>query len=126
MLRDRSFVHPLGVDPARGRVARDLARGGEVEGWNVAFEWWVWNEVCVRRYGWPPLAQEQTYDAMAKARAFALPGSLGNVSDVLALSRKKDPDGDRLLKKFSMPRNPTKAERRLPQSWLTRRRYHAT
>ena len=107
----RHFWHP-GMPPPQP-LLDFVARGGEVEGWNVAFEWWIWNEVCVRRYGWPPLAQEQTYDAMAKARAFALPGSLGNVSDVLALSRKKDPDGDRLLKKFSMPRNPTKADGRL-------------
>lgn len=107
----RHFWHP-GMPPPQP-LLDSVARGGEVEGWNVAFEWWIWNEVCVRRYGWPPLAQEQTYDAMAKARAFALPGSLGNVSDVLALSRKKDPDGDRLLKKFSMPRNPTKADGRL-------------
>ena len=107
----RHFWHP-GMPPPQP-LLDFVARGGEVEGWNVAFEWWIWNEVCVRRYGWPPLAQEQTYDAMAKARAFALPGSLGNVSDVLNLSRKKDPDGDRLLKKFSMPRNPTKADGRL-------------
>ena len=107
----RHFWHP-GMPPPQP-LLDFVARGGEVEGWNVAFEWWIWNEVCVRRYGWPPLAQEQTYDAMAKARAFALPGSLGSVSDVLALSRKKDPDGDRLLKKFSMPRNPTKADGRL-------------
>lgn len=107
----RHFWHPRMPPPQP--LLDFVARGGEVEGWNVAFEWWIWNEVCVRRYGWPPLAQEQTYDAMAKARAFALPGSLGNVSDVLALSRKKDPDGDRLLKKFSMPRNPTKADGRL-------------
>ena len=107
----RHFWHP-GMPPPQP-LLDFVARGGEVEGWNVAFEWWIWNEVCVRRYGWPPLAQEQTYDAMAKARAFALPGSLGNVSDVLALSRKKDPDGDRLLKKFSMPRDPTKADGRL-------------
>lgn len=107
----RHFWHP-GMPPPQP-LLDFVARGGEVEGWNVAFEWWIWNEVCVRRYGWPPLAQEQTYDAMAKARAFALPGSLGKVSDVLALSRKKDPGGDRLLKKFSMPRNPTKADGRL-------------
>ena len=107
----RHFWHP-GMPPPQP-LLDFVARGGEVEGWNVAFEWWVWNEVCVRRYGWPPLAQEQTYDAMAKARAFALPGSLGNVSDVLNLARKKDPEGDRLLKKFSMPRNPTKGDGRL-------------
>lgn len=90
-----------------------VARGGLLEAWNAAFEWWIWNEVCARRYGWPPLALEQMRCAMAKSRAHGLPGGLALVSDVLALHNRKHADGARLLRKFSVPRNPTKTDPRL-------------
>lgn len=108
--RGKQFWHPRMAPP---RPLLDyVAAGGELEAWNIAFEWWIWNEVCTRRYGWPALPQQQTYDAMAKSRAHALPGALGKVSGVLALRHGKDPEGDRLLKKFAMPRNPTKSDAR--------------
>lgn len=83
------------------------ASGGLWEAWNTGFEWWVWNLVCTRRYGWKPLTIEQMRCAMAKARAFAYPGSLDKASTVMRLSIQKDKDGDRLIKLFSMPQNPT-------------------
>jgi len=86
-----------------------IRRGGIVEAWNSAFEWWIWNYVGTRRYGWPPLAIEQTRCAMAKARAFSYPGKLEIAGEVMGLSVQKDKDGDRLIKKFSVPQNPTKA-----------------
>jgi DNA polymerase len=106
----KQFWHPRMAPPQP--LLGYVAAGGELEAWNVAFEWWIWNEVCTRRYGWPALPQQQTYDAMAKSRAHALPGALGKVSEVLALRHGKDPEGDRLLKKFAMPRNPTKSDAR--------------
>lgn len=84
-----------------------LAAGGLVEAHNAGFEWWIWNRVCVRRYGWPPLALASQRCSMAKCRAHSLPGKLELVGDVLGLQFPKDPDGDRLLKKFSVPQNPT-------------------
>ena len=90
-----------------------LAQGGLLEAWNVAFEWWIWNFVCVRRYGWPALSYLQTRCAMAKARASGWPGSLGNAAAVMGVATQKDKRGDALLKQFSMPRNPTKGDQRL-------------
>lgn len=89
-----------------------LAAGGLVEAWNVGFEYWIWQKVCTRRYGWPELPAPQVRCAMAKARAFALPGALGKAGEVLALAQQKDKEGDRLLKKFSVPRNPTAKDKR--------------
>lgn len=89
-----------------------LARGGLISGWNVSFEQWIWNKVCTRRYGWPVLNPLNLIDAMAKARSHALPGSLEEVGNVLNLKHRKDPEGDRLMKKFSMPQNPTKKDPR--------------
>ena len=53
-----------------------LANGGLLEAWNMGFERWIWTNVCVPKYGWPPLPFHQLRCAAAKSRSFALPGSL--------------------------------------------------
>ena len=89
-----------------------LKYGGLIEAWNSPFEEWIWNEVCVRRYGFPPINPRQLRCAMAKARAWGLPGKLENAAEVLGVPVKKDADGKRLLDKFSVPRNPTQKDPR--------------
>lgn len=89
-----------------------LKSGGLVEAWNVGFERLIWLNVCRRRYGWPNLPLNQLRCAMAKARAHGLPGKLAIAGDVMDVSTKKDKEGDRLLKLFSMPRTPTKTDAR--------------
>jgi len=84
-----------------------VERQGLLEAWNSAFEWWIWNYVCTRRYGWPALAIEQTRCAMAKSRAFSFPGKLEIAGQVMNLQVKKI-EGKALLDKFSVPLNPTK------------------
>lgn len=90
----------------------DHAAPGLIEAWNSPFEEWIWNEVCVRRYGFPALDRRQLRCAMAKARAWGLPGKLEASAEVLGVPIRKDADGQRLLDKFSKPRNPTKADPR--------------
>lgn len=90
-----------------------IAEGGLIEAWNCAFEGWIWRNVCVKKYGWPQLPLHQLRDAAAKARAWALPGSLADAGDVLNISTKKDKDGKRLIHKFCIPRNPTKKDKRV-------------
>lgn len=90
-----------------------IAAGGLLEAWNCSFEYWVWVNICVPKYGWPTLPQRQLRDAMAKARAHALPGSLLNVGNVLNTQVKKDKEGTWLLKRFSIPRDPTLKDPRL-------------
>lgn len=89
-----------------------IAAGGLVEAWNVGFERWIWEKVCMPRYGWPPIPHRQYRCAMAKSRAHALPGALGNAGEVLQIANQKDKEGNRLLKKFSVPRNPTAKDKR--------------
>ena len=96
-------------DPAPQPLFDHIAAGGLLEAWNSAFEVWIWECVAVPKLGWPPLPREQIRCAMAKARAFAWPGALAEAGTVAAIIHQKDPDGDRLLKKFSIPQNPTKA-----------------
>lgn len=83
-----------------------------VEAWNSGFEYWIWNKVCAPKYGWPALEVRALRCAMAKSRAHSLPGALDGAGKVLALQYQKDADGTRLLKKFSVPRNPTAKDKR--------------
>jgi DNA polymerase len=89
-----------------------IAAGGLFEAHNSGFEWWIWNLVCTRRYGWPPLPLYQTRCSMAKARASGLPGALDSAGGVLRLQVVKDAGGKKLLDLFSVPRAPTLADRR--------------
>lgn len=86
-----------------------VARGGLLEAHNSFFELNIWNRVCVRRYGWPPIRLEQLRCSAAKSQAWGLPGSLEAIGDVLNIADKKHTDGRRLIQKFSVPRNPSKA-----------------
>ena len=92
---------------------RHIAAGGLLRAWNVWFERCIWENVCVPRLGWPPVPAGQWRCAMAQARAFSLPGGLEAAGTVLGLDVTKDKTGTRLLNKFSIPRNPTKADARL-------------
>lgn len=89
-----------------------IADGGLIEAWNSAFEWHIWTNVCSTRLGWPVLPYWQLRDAMAKSRAWSLPGALGKAAQVTEVVDQKIDDGKRLLNKFSKPRNPTKNDAR--------------
>jgi DNA polymerase len=105
------------VPSAGGELPADLiahvAQGGIIEAWNSAFEWWIWNYVCLPKYGFPPLPIEQTRCAMGKARASGYPGALDKAGEVMRLTTPKDKAGAALLTKLSIPRNPTKSNPRL-------------
>ena len=90
-----------------------IARGGLLEAWNSAFEFYIWKNVCNARMGWPELPVHQLRDAMAKARAWSMPGALKNAAKVLNAPEQKDKAGDVLLRKLSIPRTPTKNDDRL-------------
>lgn len=90
-----------------------IANGEVIEAWNSAFEFHVWENICVKRLGWPPLPYTQLRDAMAKARAWSLPGKLEKAAEVTNAPIQKDKDGTRLLNKFSKGRNPTKHDPRI-------------
>lgn len=85
-----------------------LASGGLIEAHNAMFERTIWRLVCQPKYGFPPVSGGQWRCSAAKSRAWGLPASLENVGRVLELDVQKDAEGKRLMKIFSMPRNPTK------------------
>lgn len=96
-------------DPLPKDLFAHIHSGGLIEAWNVAFEHWIWVNICMPKYHFPKIDIRQLRCAAAKARAFALPGSLANAGDVLGIQNKKDKDGTRLINKFCMPKNPTRS-----------------
>lgn len=91
-----------------------LAAGAVYKAHNFFFEMSIWEIVCVAKYGWPSIMpwRYQFRCTMATARVNSFPGALGDLSNVLKLPTPKDADGTRLLDKFSVPRNVTKADAR--------------
>ncbi|QJD55188.1 putative DNA polymerase [Pseudomonas phage MR14] len=85
---------------------------GLCETHNSMFEFRVWTRVLHERWGWPAIDLRQMRCSMAKARAYSLPGALGNLAEVLRVPVGKDKDGKKQLERFSWPRNPTKSDRR--------------
>jgi DNA polymerase len=85
---------PTGVDTY-------VSLGGRVVAHNAAFELAVWNEIMVKRYGWPPLRPEQTYCTMAQCYAMGLPGALEDAALALGLSVLKDREGRALMLKMA-------------------------
>jgi len=101
------------MDPPPTDLLNYVSQGGIITAYNSFFEWCIWNLVCVRLYGWPPLPIEQTRDTMAKALAWSLPGALAKSSAVISGATQKDMEGNRIMRKLSQPRNPTKNDPRL-------------
>ena len=75
-----------------------------VIGHNIGgFEWYIWNNVCVPKYGWPPLNIERCIDTMLMARSMGLPGSLEHAAAAAGIEQKKDAVGHRIMLKLSKP-----------------------
>ena len=87
-----------------------LQSGGIIEAWNVGFEYYVWSNICVPKYMFPPLDSNRLRCAAAKARAYSLPGSLDPCGKVLDIKNKKLEDGKRLIRRYCCPHDPTKKE----------------
>lgn len=102
------------VDLPQGQGPDDLLdhvrNGGKIRGWNVMFEWHIWNHVCVPKYGWPELKLEQCIDTMALAAAMNLPQNLGKCAMVLGLpdDKQKNKRGKYLIQRLCKPHKPTK------------------
>lgn len=77
-----------------------LMTGHTVEAFNVSFEYSIWANIMVKRYGWVPVLDHQWRDTMATANYYALPSSLDKLAQALGY-QGKDPEGARLITKYS-------------------------
>lgn len=99
--------------PSPEPMLEHVRAGGLVHAFNSMFEWLIWDRVCRRRYGWPELKLENTRDTMAAVSAYGLPGKLANAAKAMGLDVQKDTAGMALIRRFSVPRSPTKNNVRL-------------
>lgn len=89
-------------EPCPAPLRAHIEAGGMIAAHNAAFE-----ALCFRwlhdNCGWPLPRPEQFRCTAATAAAMQLPRSLGDLGDALGLSVKKDKEGMRLIRKFSIP-----------------------
>ena len=85
-------------------ISDALETASDIEAHNAQFEFAIWTNVCVPRYGWPPLPLEKLRCSAAKAAMHALPRSLDGACQALGLPVQKDAEGYRLMLKMCKPR----------------------
>lgn len=107
LLDGRGRVRWKPGDPPPVHLLEHVAAGRPIAAWNITFEWYIWNMVCVPKYGWPPLQLEQCHCDMAKSRRYSTPGGLDLAAKVLGGS-PKDKTGKDLIRKLTRPHTPTK------------------
>lgn len=83
---------------------------GLVEAHNVWFEFCIWQNIFVERYGAPAIRLQQWRCSAAKAAACALPRALEKVAAALHVPVQKDLQGQKAMQKMMKPRKPRKAE----------------
>jgi DNA polymerase len=77
--------------------------GARIHAWNAQFEM-LGFEALADRHGWPRPKIGQYVDTMAAAAAMSLPRALGDAAAALGLDVQKDKEGQRLIRKFSIPK----------------------
>ena len=70
---------------------------------NSEFEFWIWNKVAPRQFGWPEIPIESFYDTMVLSCAAGFPASLENAGEALDLPTQKDKNGKALINFFCTP-----------------------
>jgi len=92
-----------GINP---RVFDHVEAGGAVHAWNAGFEYEIWNEICVPRYGFTKLSIEQVYCTQSMANAMAFPGKMEDAAYAFGVDFQKDTEGRALMMRMTRPRAP--------------------
>ena len=96
-------VDPLKPNQHLAVLLDHVRDSGKIQGWNVMFEYAIWNCVCVPKYNWPILKLDQCIDTMAIAAANNIPQSLEDAGAAISSDYQKDPVGKQLIQKLSKP-----------------------
>ena len=81
-----------------------LKDGSYFRAWNATFELLLWNNVLVKKYGFPWMNPSRVECTMAKAYAMGLPGSLEKAAPAAGIAEEKDMAGSRVMMQLSKPR----------------------
>jgi len=77
---------------------------------NLSFEKRMYKHICVERWNWPEIPENQWIDTAAICRYYAIPARLVEAAKALGLDAQKDMAGNRVMLQCSKPRKPRKAE----------------
>lgn len=77
---------------------------------NASFERGIWEHVCVKRYGWPPVRVGQWQCTAVRCAALALPRSLADAAKALGLDAQKDMVGKQVMMRLCKPKNGVRPE----------------
>jgi len=88
-------------DPLINELLNAIKNEAVIIAHNIGFEFPIWNNVGVKKYGWKPIPIPQFRCTAARARAMALPNSLEHLAIALDLPILKDKAGDALIAKYS-------------------------
>jgi DNA polymerase len=83
-----------------------------IDAHNVGFERAIWENVCVKRMGWPEIEAHQYDCTMARAASRALPLGLEQCAAALGLDVRKDKRGKQLIHLLCRPQKPKKKDPR--------------
>ena len=89
----------------RATLLDAVVGGAELHAWNANFEWNVWNNICVPRFGWPALPIERFHCTMCAAACAGLPMSLDEAAIAVGSPYLKDKTGRALMKRMARPRS---------------------
>lgn len=89
--------------PMPAILAEAIARGEIIQAWNATFEIAIWQEIMVKRHGWPDVPADRFRCTMQKAALVGCPGALERAVVSLGLPIAKDMDGHRLMLKMCKP-----------------------
>lgn len=101
---DDGPVHIWAPDITGSDAALYAMTGATVVAHNAAFELAIWNEIMVKRYGWPELKPEQCECTMAMSYAMALPGALERAAAAVGITQQKDMAGHRVMMQMCRPK----------------------
>jgi DNA polymerase len=97
------FANPGALIKLKNGI-RQVKRGKKViRAHNAEFEYWIWNLVGTRQFGWPEFSIDKFYDTMVVCCIAGFPASLENASETLDLVDKKNKSGKALINFFSKP-----------------------
>ncbi|TXI11693.1 MAG: hypothetical protein E6Q76_02120 [Rhizobium sp.] len=98
----------LDGDPAPEELLSAVRAGARVVAHGVEFERSHWENICVKRFGWPEIEPMKWRCTMARAASRALPLGLDELTRALNLVEKKDRRGKQLINLFCKPQKATK------------------
>lgn len=92
--------------PSDGRpedLLQAVTSGTPICAHNAAFERAVWEHICFRRLGWPPVHPSQWRCTLAGCSRQGLPRSLEQAGSALGIEFPKDKEGRRIMLQLSKP-----------------------